>query len=143
MSKKLDIQNRLLELGISFDEDATAKELEALLPEDEQSDKVKNETDDNDGIEINEPVDIKTDLPLVVKLPETASKAQIEYAKLLNAYAYQSPANWKREKDDQIDPNTGAVIVKGLITKLKDLKNAPDPVEVEGGLKYPSNRLAA
>lgn len=144
MSKKLDIQNRLLELGITFDENATTKELEALLPEDDESKAVKDETeDDNDGIVVTEPVNIQTDLPLVIKLPADASKAQIEFAKLLNAYAYQSPVNWKREKDDQLDAMTGKVIVKGLISKLKELKNAPDPVEQEGGLKYTNNRLAA
>lgn len=55
-------------------------------------------------------------LPLVVTLPEGASKAQIAYSKILNSYAYQNPEKWATKKDV-------------LIQTLKDLKNAPDPVE--------------
>lgn len=55
-------------------------------------------------------------LPLIVVLPEDASKAQIERAKVLNAYAYQFPEKWAERKEK-------------LIKELEDLKNAPDPVE--------------
>lgn len=45
------------------------------------------------------PLDLRpTVLPLVVKLPEDASKAQIEYAKVLNAYAYQNPAKFEAKR---------------------------------------------
>ena len=54
-------------------------------------------------------------LPLVITLPESASPAQIAYAKILNAYAYQNPPKWALKKE-------------ALIAKLKDLKTAPDPV---------------
>lgn len=83
--------------------------------------------DESQGIEINDPMDIRpTELPLVIKLPEDASKAQIEFAKTLNGYAYKNPQKWAEKKDDKV---IGGVLVKGLITRLKELKNAPDPVE--------------
>lgn len=56
------------------------------------------------------------ELPLVVELPEGASKAQVEFAKTINAYAYKNPKKWAEKKDI-------------LIKELKALKNAPDPVE--------------
>lgn len=84
--------------------------------------------DDSQGIEVNEPMDLRpTELPLVIKLPPDASKAQIAYAKTLNGYAYKNPTKWAEKKDDKIGPN--GVVIKGLISRLKDLKNAPDPVE--------------
>lgn len=87
--------------------------------------------DDSQGIEINDPMDLRpTELPLVIKLPADASLAQVAYAKTLNAYAYKNPTKWAEKKDDKI---VQGVLVKGLITKLKELKNAPDPVE--GNLK--------
>lgn len=55
-------------------------------------------------------------LPLVVVLPEGASKAQIERAKVLNGFAYQFPDKWNERKEI-------------LLKELEDLKNAPDPVE--------------
>jgi hypothetical protein len=55
------------------------------------------------------------ELPLVVTLPAGASLAQIEYSKILNAYAYTNPEKWELKKE-------------ALIEKLKSLKNAPDPV---------------
>jgi hypothetical protein len=83
--------------------------------------------DDSQGIEVNDPMDLRpTELPLVIKLPVDASKAQIEYAKKLNSYAYQNPTKWADKKDDKV---VNGAVVKGLISKLKDLKNAPDPVE--------------
>lgn len=88
--------------------------------------------DDSQGIEVNDPMDLRpTELPLVIKLPAGANAAQVAYAKTLNGYAYKNPEKWAEKKNDQILPN-GAVI-KGLITRLKELKNAPDPVE--GNLK--------
>ena len=83
--------------------------------------------DESQGIEVNSPLNLKTELPLVVKLPADASKAQIAYAKMLNSYAYQNPTKWEQKKDDKILPGGG--VVKGFITKLKELKNAPDPVD--------------
>ena len=87
--------------------------------------------DDSQGIEVNDPMDLRpTELPLVVKLPADASLAQIAYAKTLNGYAYKNPDKWAEKKEDKI---INGVLVKGLISRLKDLKNAPDPVE--GNLK--------
>jgi len=87
--------------------------------------------DDSQGIEVGSPIDLRpTELPLVVKLPADASEAQIAYAKTLNGYAYKNPTKWEEKKDDKI---VNGSLVKGLITKLKELKNAPAPVE--GNLK--------
>lgn len=84
--------------------------------------------DDNQGIEVGSPLDLRpTELPLVVKLPADASKAQIKYAAILNAYAYQNPAKFEEKKNDQI---VNGAVVKGFLSKLKDLKNAPDPIEL-------------
>lgn len=78
--------------------------------------KDKVEADANDEIIVKDPLVLRpVELPLVVTLPEGASKAQIEYAKILNGYAYKNPAKWALKKDV-------------LISKLKDLKNALDPV---------------
>lgn len=84
--------------------------------------------DDSQGIEVNDPMDLRpTELPLVIKLPADASKAQIAFAATLNGYAYKNPQKWSEKKNDKTLPN--GVVVKGLITKLKELKDAPDPVE--------------
>lgn len=84
--------------------------------------------DTNDGIVITDPETYRpSELPLVVKLPEGASLAQVEFAKVLNAYAYQNPEKWADKKEDKIGPD--GKVIKGLISQLKDLKNAPDPVE--------------
>lgn len=51
-------------------------------------------------IEVNDPMDIRPKaLPLVVKVPASASSAQKEYAKVLNSYAYQNPIKWKQKKE--------------------------------------------
>lgn len=55
-------------------------------------------------------------LPLIVVLPEGASKAQIERAKVLNGFAYQFPDKWAARKEV-------------LLAELEALKDAPDPVE--------------
>lgn len=68
------------------------------------------------GITVNENVFQPKVLPLIVNLPPDASKAQIERAKILNAYAYAQPKGWEQKKER-------------LIKELEDLKNAPDPVE--------------
>lgn len=103
-------------------EQTEEKEIPVLTPE---------VVDDSQGIEINNPMDIRpTELPLVVKLPADASNAQIAFAKTLNGYAYKNPEKWNSKKDDKV---VNGVLVKGLVTRLKELKNAPDPVE--GNLK--------
>jgi len=93
-------------------------------------DTIKDEIvlDDNQGIEVGSPLDLRpTELPLVVKLPADASKAQIEYAKILNGYAYKNPAKFEAKKKDQV---VEGKVVKGFLSKLKDLKNSPDPIEL-------------
>lgn len=84
-------------------------------------------TEDEQEIEVNDPMDLRpVELPLVIKLPKGASLAQEAYAKTLNGYAYKNPKKWAEKKDDKV---IDGKVVKGLISKLKDLKNAPDPVE--------------
>lgn len=74
-----------------------------------------------DEIIVNNIEDIRPkELPLVVELPKNASKAQIAFAKTINAYAYANRDKWLEKKDV-------------LIAKLISLENAPDPVE--GNLK--------
>lgn len=134
MSKIDDIKAELTKLDITFDENAKLSDLKALLPKD---DELSNESD-SDEIEVSDPMILRPkELPLVVKLPSGASKAQHHFAATLNAYAYKNPEKWASKKDDK---NVNGTVVKGLITKLKDLKDAPDPVEVDGGIKY-SNKL--
>lgn len=71
----------------------------------------------SDEIVVRDPQElVPVERPLVVTLPEGASKAQVEFAKVLNQYAYQNPQKWNAKKDK-------------LIAQLKALKNAPDPVE--------------
>lgn len=112
------VKAELTTLGIAFDEDATLKELNALLPADQ---------DDDQGIVVGDPQTLRpVDLPLVVTLPGSASKAQQAYAKILNAYAYKNPTKWADKKDDK---TINGKVVKGLISKLKDLKDAADPIE--------------
>lgn len=84
--------------------------------EDKPKKKAKKDNDDQ-GIEVGDPMLLRpVELPLVVKLPEGASKAQVAYAAILNSYAYQNPTKWELKKGK-------------MIQKLKDLKFAPDPVE--------------
>ena len=94
------------------------------------------EKPEKDEIEVGDPLDLRpVKLPLVVKLPKDASKAQIAYAKILNGYAYKNPTKWNIKKDDR---KVSGAVVKGFITKLKELKDAPDPEETDLGLKYGS-----
>lgn len=89
------------------------------------AEKVKKE-ETSDEIIVRDPQVLRpVDLPLVIELPDSASEAQKEFAKVLNAYAYKNPEKWAVKKDDSVDEN--GKTVKGLISKLKDLKNAPAP----------------
>lgn len=74
-------------------------------------------TEKNDEIVVNDPQILRPKvLPLVIELPASASAAQVEFAKVLNAYAYKNPEKWAIKKPV-------------LLAQLKALKNAPDPVE--------------
>ncbi len=68
------------------------------------------------GIIVNDGILRPQALPLIVVLPEGASQAQIERAKVLNAYAYAQPIGWEQKKER-------------LLKELEDLKDAPDPIE--------------
>lgn len=72
------------------------------------------------GITVNDYVLRPKTLPLIVTLPADASMAQIERAKVLNAYAYSNPKGWEIKKDR-------------LVKELEDLRDAPDPVEPPDG----------
>lgn len=124
---KPEIIEKLTELNIEHDESSSKAELEALLPK-EGSDDAE---DVGDGITVGNPMKLRpVELPLVVTLPSGSSKAQIAFAKVLNAYAYQNPEKWETKKDV-------------LIERLKSLKNAPDPVEsnIKVGGQGGKNRL--
>lgn len=97
-------------------------------------------TDSKDDIVVEDPTVLRPkELPLVVKLPKSASKAQEAYAKILNSYAYQNPTKWEQKKDDRM---VGGVLVKGFLTKLKELKNAPDPaVDEDKSLKINNSEV--
>lgn len=82
----------------------------------------------SDEIIVRDPLVLRpVDLPLVVELPASASKAQVEFAKVLNGYAYKNPTKWAVKKDK-------------LLAELKAKKNAPDPVE--DNLKFGNRRLS-
>lgn len=84
--------------------------------------------DTSDEIIVRDPLVLRpVDLPLVIELPASASKAQVEFAKVLNAYAYKNPEKWAIKKDK-------------LLVELKAKKNAPDPVE--DNLKFGNRRLS-
>lgn len=68
------------------------------------------------GIIVNDSTFSAKTLPLIVVLPEDASEAQIERAKILNAYAYSNPIGWASRKED-------------LVKELEALKDAPAPKE--------------
>lgn len=83
-------------------EAAKAVEDSAVLAGDPEGDVQKTKS----GIEVGDPMDLRPKkLPLVVKVPENASSAQKEYAKVLNAYAYTNPDKWAKKK---------AILVKRL-----------------------------
>lgn len=83
----------------------------------------------NDEIVVRDPLILRPqELPLVIELPASASKAQVEFAKVLNGYAYKNPTKWEVKKDK-------------LLAELRAKKNAPDPVE--DNLKFGDRRLSA
>ena len=91
-------------------------ELKPQAPIELPKEEVKAIEPNDQGIEINMPETQKVqELPLVVKLPANASKAQIEYAKIINSYAYINPRKFEMKKD-------------AMIKHLLSLKNAPDPI---------------
>ena len=61
-----------------------------------------NENVRESGIVVNDNTFSAKSLPLIVVLPEDASEAQIERAKILNAYAYSNPVGWASRKEDLI-----------------------------------------
>lgn len=69
------------------------------------------------GIVIKDTTLRPQEFPLIINLPSDASKAQIERARILNAYAYESPKGW-------------ALYSERLLKELEALKDAPDPVEL-------------
>lgn len=78
--------------------------------------KIGEET--TNDIVIRDPQVLKHEsLPLVITLPEGSSVPQVEYAKILNSYAYQNPEKWQLKKD---------VLIKKL-RDLKDVKTLHNP----------------
>lgn len=110
MATKDEIMAMLDEAGIEYDPSSKKAELEELLPEKEE---VKEESE----IVMKDPEDLRPkELPLIVELPKDASMAQVEYAKVINSYAYQNPDKFRMKKDM-------------MLKKLEELKNAPDPIK--------------
>lgn len=96
------------------------------MPKQEEETKLAP-TQKEQEIVVGNPEDFRPrELPFIIKLPSDASKAQIEFAKVLNAYAYKNPKKWAEKKDDRV---VNGKTIKGLITQLKEKKFAPDPVE--------------
>lgn len=90
--------------------------------------KIEKVEEVSDEIIVRDPLVLRpVDLPLVIELPASASKAQVEFAKVLNAYAYKNPEKWAVKKDK-------------LLAELKAKKNSPDPVE--DNLKFGNRRLS-
>lgn len=99
------------------------------IPTVETVDETVDTVEVSDEIIVRDPEVLRPrELPLVVVLPEGASKAQIEFAKVLNGYAYKNPKKWAIKKAK-------------LIAQLKALKNAPDPIELESGTLKFNNKL--
>lgn len=131
MSQKEDIKAKLDAAGIDYDPTQTIAQLQALLAAPVSGTAASKDEDetpagkpaaskasaDEDGFIVKDPLELRpVMLPLVITIPESASLAQKAYAKILNSYAYQNPEKWKKKKN-------------ALIQKLRDLKDAPDPVE--------------
>lgn len=137
MAKKDDLKAELTKLGIAFDENATNKELEALLP---AGDPILNEPEDlteahtvdtglpsakqtapvaesDDDIEVGDPQLLRpSELPLVIKPAqggEWKNEEQAMYAATLNAAAYSFPDRWNEVKDVEI-------------ARLKEIGTNPD-----------------
>lgn len=100
------------------------------LGNDEPELELETNTDSKSGeIEIGDPMDIRPKaLPLVVKVPASASSAQKEYAKVLNAYAYQNPEKWK--------------VKKAVLTKRLESLAGIEVAVPEGGLSINKSKLA-
>lgn len=74
--------------------------------------------------------------PLIVKLPESASSAQVAFAKILNAFAYQSPEKWEVEKDvliSQLRSLQGKELKPNTDSRLEIGGNSPQFVFLPDG----------
>ena len=94
------------------------------------SKEIEKVTETKKEIVIND-VDIPSvkELPLVVELPKTASEAQKQYAKLINAYAYQNPEKFALKKESMLKKlkSLEGKAVKKKTSKLK-IKKQDSPV---------------
>lgn len=100
-------------------------------------------------IALGTPISLKvTELPFVVKLPANASPAQKDYARFLNAYAYQNPEKWENKKDVlarrlklleglDVPVGGGTVIKRGELTSSASYVFIPDG---KGGELYAGAR---
>lgn len=131
---KAEIIKKLKKLGIVHDPLANSATLQGLLDTHTASGVANVDDDepkgDDQGIVVRDPqVLVPKELPLVVVLGKDASGAQIEYAKVLNAYAYQNPEKWNKKKDALIKTLRS---YKGL-----DALPNPDPM-LKVGRKLPA-----
>lgn len=82
----------------------------------------------SEDFSLGSPLVIKPiDLPFVVTIPETASSAQKEYAKVINSYAYQNPEKYEKKKDF-------------MLKRLKSLAGM-EVVVPEGGLSLNKSKV--
>lgn len=145
MATKSEIIDKLTELGIDHDPNATKADLEALLPEGGDEAEDERESQVISGIEVRDPYILKPkELPLVIPTPEGgwANEQQAEYAKVLNAYAYKNPAKWEEKKADREHTDTQGrkKVIKGLVTQLSELAKSPELFYVFVGGKPEENK---
>lgn len=90
-----------------------------------------------DRIEVGDPVSVRPkDLPLVVRVPDSASSAQKEYAKVLNAYAYHNPEKWAVKKEvliKRLESLAGKEVVVSENQRLSINKSAVSFVFIKDG----------
>ena len=153
MSKLKELKKAAEDLGIAVPKRATVAKLEKLIseagapgaPDEPQANQLgtpddkpvinpdlemEGVTKTKSGIEVGDPRKLRpVELPLVVKLPKDASEAQIEYAKILNAYAYTNPDKWDKKKGK-------------LIERLESLKGAKLNIPEGSSLSLNKSKLS-
>lgn len=136
MTKKEELKVILDEKGISYDEKATIKELENLLPKEPESkpepkkelaqpELASEPKKDDDKFIVKDPQVLRPqELPLVIEPNDGKwkNKEQAEFATVLNAYAYKNSEKWKKKREV-------------LLKRLAEIGKNPDAI-----IKYRGNR---
>lgn len=154
VAAKAAVAAQLTKLGVSFDPTATIETLQALLdsntvPQDPRVPKAGSVADPaSHGFDVIDPEEItKRVLPFII-LPgknvdgtakEWANPSSVEFAGLLNAYAYQNPKKWGKKKPT-------------LLSQLATINNLPAEAAAEelatlkgtlAGVSFPNKFEAA